>query len=163
MDRVITVISTPLYEAGVDQKTMYIALRDDATDAAPELRPLQRVPNRIVNNVVDHYEEAGDDLYRLWRTKLGRHLYEHVVKGDLKKEGIRRAFLLSLFLRSSSYLLIPVCTPQFRTLQIRLCSLTSPNTTPCGYTRKGMPRTRAQMLTSMVSHSALPFDLTNDT
>ena len=92
MDRVVTVISTPLYEAGLDQKTMYIALRDDATDAAPELRPLQPVNNGDTNDV-DYYEEAGNKLNRLWRTKLGKYLYDYVVKEDLKKEGIRRAFL----------------------------------------------------------------------
>lgn len=92
MDRVVTVISTPLYEAGLDQKTMYIALRDDATDAAPELRPLQPVTNGDTNDV-DYYEEAGNKLNRLWRTKLGKYLYDYVVKEDLKKEGIRRAFL----------------------------------------------------------------------
>ncbi|KAI1794148.1 hypothetical protein LXA43DRAFT_997954 [Ganoderma leucocontextum] len=89
MDRVTTVIITPLYEAGVDQKTMYISLRDDATDAAPELRPLQRVPNRDANGDVNHYEEAGENLDRMWRTKLGRHLYEYVVKEDLEKQDIR--------------------------------------------------------------------------
>ncbi|KAM5531591.1 hypothetical protein V8D89_014760 [Ganoderma adspersum] len=88
MDRVVTVISTPLYEAGLDQKTMYIALRDRATDAAPELRPLQPAPNGHTNDV-DYYEEAGNKLDRLWRTKLGKYLYDFVVKEDLKKEGIR--------------------------------------------------------------------------
>lgn len=93
MDRVATVIRTPLYEAGLDQKTMYIALTDDATDAAPELRPLQPVTDGDTNDV-DYFEEAGNKLDRLWRTKLGKYLYDCVVKEDLKKEGIRRAFLL---------------------------------------------------------------------
>ncbi|PIL36199.1 hypothetical protein GSI_01860 [Ganoderma sinense ZZ0214-1] len=89
MDKVITVITTPLYEAGLHQKTMYIALRDNATDAASELRPLQPVPSDNAKGDVDFYQEAEDKLDRLWRTKLGRYLYDYVVKEDLKKEGIR--------------------------------------------------------------------------
>lgn len=155
MNRVLTSINTPLYEAGLDKKTLYISLKDDATDAAPEYRPLQRVPNRDVHGDVNHYEEAGEKSDRMWRTKLGRHVYDHVVQGDLEKQGIQRACLFLLFPKHSHDLLAPLSLAQFHILRMSSSSRTFPNTTLYGCTRKVMPTFRAQTPTFMVSHSLL--------
>lgn len=94
------VIQRPRYEASLfhNGHTMFIVINgDENTDAAPGHQPLQsqRVPNRDANGAVNYYEEADETVERLWREKLGRYLFEHVVKEDMRKQGLPGAFCYS--------------------------------------------------------------------
>ena len=89
----LRVLQTPLYDVLLDRRTMYIVLHENTTDASLELQPLNRDPTPDANgNVNYHVEvEAGAKIDKLYRSKLGAYLYEHVVKADLEKEGVQRA------------------------------------------------------------------------
>lgn len=86
-----TILKRPRYQVALHPggKAMFIIIMGEkTTDGAPGLEPLQRLPIRDGNGEVNYYEEANDSLERLWRQKLGRYLYKHVVMDELRKEGL---------------------------------------------------------------------------
>ena len=87
-------IKTPRYEAlSTTSKTMFIVLPTDpkTSDADASRAPTQRSPKRNEQGLVNYYEEAEQSVDRMWREKLGRYLYDYVVKDDMARQGIRRA------------------------------------------------------------------------
>ncbi|EJF65300.1 hypothetical protein DICSQDRAFT_152531 [Dichomitus squalens LYAD-421 SS1] len=82
---------TALYEVLLHQKTMFILLHEDTTDAAPGMQPLQTDPTPDANGEVNYYEEVetGTKIDKLWRSKLGKFLYDTVVKAELAQEGVQ--------------------------------------------------------------------------
>ncbi|KAI8993001.1 hypothetical protein BD414DRAFT_412392 [Trametes punicea] len=86
------VIKTAHYEAVcTTNKTMFIILPTDESysDADPARAPQRRSRSRDAQGLVNYYEEADQSIERMWREKLGRFLYDHVVKEDMAKQHIR--------------------------------------------------------------------------
>ncbi|KAI0374016.1 hypothetical protein BV20DRAFT_936201 [Pilatotrama ljubarskyi] len=86
------IIRTPRYEAvAPTNKTIFIVLptTDSTSDADPGRVPANTVPTRDEQGLVNYYEQADQAMERLWREKLGRYLYDHVVKEDMARQGIR--------------------------------------------------------------------------
>ncbi|KAI0645721.1 hypothetical protein C8Q79DRAFT_1111447 [Trametes meyenii] len=84
-------IRTRHYEALCpNNKTMYIVLttEESLSDADPDRAPTHRVATRDAQGLVNYYEKAEQAAERLWREKLGRYLYDHVVKSDMARQGI---------------------------------------------------------------------------
>ncbi|KAH9858696.1 hypothetical protein C2E23DRAFT_799656 [Lenzites betulinus] len=85
-------IRTPRYEAlRTAGNSIFIVLPTDParSDADSALAPTQRQPTRDEQGLVNYYDSADEPIDRLWRDKLGRFLYDHVVKEELKQRGIR--------------------------------------------------------------------------
>ena len=103
-----TILKRPRYQVALHPggKAMFIIIMGEkTTDGAPGLEPLQRLPIRDGNGEVNYYEEANDSLERLWRQKLGRYLYKHVVMNELREEG-----LLGVSSRRFRLPTAPLCT-----------------------------------------------------
>ncbi|KAI0823662.1 hypothetical protein BC628DRAFT_1411431 [Trametes gibbosa] len=86
------IIRTPRYEAlRTADKTIFIVLPTDPrlSDADAARAPTQLLPTRDEQGLVNYYEKVDETIDRLWREKLGRYLYDHVVKEDLKRLDIR--------------------------------------------------------------------------
>ncbi|KAI0358470.1 hypothetical protein OH77DRAFT_1420860 [Trametes cingulata] len=86
------IIRTPRYEAvAPSNKTVFIVLPtiDSTSDADPGRAPTNTVPTRDAQGLVNYYEPAEQMIERMWREKLGRYLYDHVVKEDMAQQGIR--------------------------------------------------------------------------
>lgn len=93
-------IRTPRYEAlRTAGNSIFIVLPTDPalSDADAALAPAQRQPTRDEQGLVNYYDSADEPIDRLWREKLGRFLYDHVVKEELKQRGIRRACFSIIF------------------------------------------------------------------
>ncbi|KAI0329418.1 hypothetical protein GY45DRAFT_1304915 [Cubamyces sp. BRFM 1775] len=87
------VIRTPHYEAvrRPQTKTLFIVLPTDEamSDADPERAPTRRLPVRDERGQVNYYEEAEQSIDRLWRERLGKYLYDHVVKDEMARQGVQ--------------------------------------------------------------------------
>ena len=88
------IIRTPHYQAvrRPQTKTLFIVLPTDEamSDADPDRAPARRVPVRDERGLVNYYEEVEQDIDRLWRERLGKYLYDFVVKNDMARQGIQR-------------------------------------------------------------------------
>lgn len=67
------------------------------TDASSYNQPSGTSPARDANGRVSYYEEVNDVDERKWRSKLGRWLYEDIVKKELARRGIGASALLSSY------------------------------------------------------------------
>ncbi|RPD68611.1 hypothetical protein L226DRAFT_540516 [Lentinus tigrinus ALCF2SS1-7] len=87
-----TLIRTPRYWADLhpNKKTVYIIPSQDEqfTDAVP-FEPPNRQPNRDAQGFVNYYEDAAPEKEKFWREKIGKYLWDHVVKEDMRKKGVR--------------------------------------------------------------------------
>ena len=89
------VIKTSRYEATLNPsgKTMFIVIlnTDVNTDAVLGLGPTpdERLPTRDEDGLVNFFEDADDEADHQWREKLGKFLYDFVVKPDMRQQGIR--------------------------------------------------------------------------
>ncbi|KAI0706818.1 hypothetical protein C8T65DRAFT_223197 [Cerioporus squamosus] len=89
-----TLIKTRRYTADLhpNKKTVYIipSQNDQCTDAEP-FEPRKRQPDRDLQGLVNYYEDADPARDKYWREKIGKYLWDHVVKEDMSRKGIRVA------------------------------------------------------------------------
>ncbi|KAI0630382.1 hypothetical protein C8Q77DRAFT_1137849 [Trametes polyzona] len=84
-------IRTHHYEAlRTTDKTVFIILPTNPrlSDGDAFRVPPNTTRTRDAEGLVNYYEQADDDIERLWREKLGRWLYNHIVKEDMARKGI---------------------------------------------------------------------------
>lgn len=149
-------IRTPRYEALRREKTVFIVLPTDESesDADAGRAPTQRTRTRDAQGLVNYYEPADEVTDRMWREKLGRFIYDHVVKPDMARQGTRRAccsfVLLYVVITAFFYALQPDRTPTKSTSPI------SRRTTRSGCRRRATHTTPARIITFMVSHFPAP-------
>ena len=97
---IMTLLSTGSYNVELCEQTMFIILSagpNAQTDASSCNQPSGTSPARDANGRVSYYEEVNDVDERKWRSKLGRWLYEDIVKKELARRGIGASALLSSY------------------------------------------------------------------
>ncbi len=86
-----TLIKTRRYFADLhpNKKTVYIIpSQDDRCTDAEVFEPRRRQPHRDAQGLVNFYEDADPAKDKYWREKIGKYLWDHVVKEDMRRKGI---------------------------------------------------------------------------
>ena len=109
MRKMETLIRTPRYWADLhpNKKTVYIipSQGEEYTDAVL-FEPPNRQPHRDEQGFVNYYEDAVPAKDKFWREKIGRYLWDHVVKEDMRRQGIRGARQASIIFCGEGVLML---------------------------------------------------------
>lgn len=98
------VLATDLYKADLFGKTMYIILNTDSND---QTDAIQRQPDLTVpineSGRVGYYQSATDTaVERHWRKKLGKWLYQDILKEEMARRGIGKSLSDLLLFRPAT-------------------------------------------------------------